>query len=144
MGKPEDSAEHEETAQGITYRLFLEEEEQISILDYCTSGDPDYVDQEKELAKTIAKSHDQGDKWAWFCARVEASMGGFRASVYCGCCSYKNKEEFIDCHWSDMKKEALDALREALAKAIDDGRKAEKALFDLRQEIDEIPEQQVM
>lgn len=133
MPKQEPTPEHEEVVNGITYRLFLENEDQIDILDYCTSGDPAYVEQEKELAAEIARRYDHGDQWAWFCARAEASAGGFRASAFCGCCSYENKAEFLadGQPWADMKPEALAALRADLAEAIKRGEQAKEALNNL-------------
>jgi hypothetical protein len=71
-----------------------------------------YGDDEED-EKAVQRVFDQlnaGNEYAWFCAEVKAKWNGFEASDCLGCCSYKSKEDFMNCSYEDMKSQALEFL----------------------------------
>lgn len=91
--------------------------EDVPVRGHFDSGDKD---QDKELEDEIIARLDKGDDWAWCCVEVRATVdspdGIFTGSDYLGACSYKNEKDFCteDGYFPDMKKAALDALKEDL------------------------------
>jgi hypothetical protein len=74
----------------------------------------------KEHADTIVdirRRAADGDRWAWFCARVTASWNGIEAHDVLGGCSYDSEEDFLrDECFDDMCDRALWILNEEVAR----------------------------
>lgn len=53
-----------------------------------------------------------GQQWAWCCVNVTARYELWTGTAYLGCCSYKNKTDFIanSGYYKQMVQEALDDL----------------------------------
>lgn len=67
--------------------------------------------EDAESVKWVCKEIDKGNQYAWFCAKVTATLGSFSASTYLGCCSYKSKEDWEnDPYYNDMKEQARTEL----------------------------------
>lgn len=68
--------------------------------------------EDAENVKWVCDQIEKGNEYAWFCAKVTATIGSFSASTYLGCCSYESKEawENEDDYYGDMKKEACSML----------------------------------
>jgi hypothetical protein len=69
---------------GASFDL-IPEEEDIS---------PDDQIEDAETVKWIREQYDNGNIYAWFCAKVEVKYKGYKAADYLGACSYKDKNDF--------------------------------------------------
>ena len=68
------------------------------------------------MRTSIRKTSADGDRWAWFCAKVTASWEGHSASDYLGGCSYESEEDFRkDDYFQDLCDRALEELNEQIA-----------------------------
>lgn len=109
---------HTETKDGITYRLYIEQDELQVRGNAVVSDDPK---ADKRTEDRIIKRLDDGDTWAWAQTKVTASIDGvdIEGEDYLGACSYRNAKDFIrkSGYWDDMKSEAKDQLFDKLAKA---------------------------
>jgi hypothetical protein len=90
-----------ETIDGITYELFIAE--------------PDFSPKDSfdddEMVSMIYNQSEAGNQFAWFDAELRASFCEVSQSVYLGCNSYSNLEEFLaDQYYTDMKQDVLDML----------------------------------
>lgn len=68
-----------------------------------------------EDAQYVIEDIASGNPFAWFCAKVTASVQlgdrQFSASDYLGCCSYKSEKDFMDSgYYEDMELQALNQL----------------------------------
>lgn len=52
------------------------------------------------------------NRWAWCAVELTAEIDGFEGTAYLGCCSYKNKDDFINNsgYYEDMKEEAIQQI----------------------------------
>ena len=53
----------------------------------------DLIEDEKTL-KWIEDSYENGNPYAWFCAKITVKYKDFEATDYLGGCSYKNEKDF--------------------------------------------------
>ncbi len=117
----------------VTYTLECLEETDPFVGNAMASGD-DSVDREAEA--WIRSELNRGNGWAWFCARVTASVEidgeTFSAFDTLGRCSYKSERDFrADQYFADMKSEAFSALCDVLRHEIKRGTIAAKAIAGL-------------
>lgn len=106
----------EKDAKGVTYRLYLEQDDTPVRGNALASGD-DTADREceDEILARLAN----GDIWAWAVVRCEASFDDFTGEDYLGGCSYKDTQDFIQRgYWDDMKAQAYQTLLANLRKAV--------------------------
>jgi len=112
----------------VTFTLTAEPED-LDPADHFASGD-DKAD--KEMVEWINFRLDRGDVWAWFSAKVTATItlpdGSTIEGVdYLGGCSYKDEADFTQQggYYDDMKVNALDDLQRELEAQIARGKQLE-------------------
>jgi len=96
-------------AADVTYTIECMPEEE-GPEGFFASGDDE---QDAEDCRRI-RADLQWNEWAWFCARVTASWGGFEGDDYLGGCSYRDEADFRACTFEDMQELALDDLKAEL------------------------------
>jgi hypothetical protein len=81
---------------------------------------------DKKVEDEILARLDRGDPWAWAYVRVRVSLPDhpqFFGEDTLGGCSYKSEAQFLrDAYFKDMKRIALDELREKVAEAARSGK----------------------
>lgn len=83
---------------------------------HFASGDDE---QDAETVAEIERKLETNE-WAWCIVRVTARLGQFEGVAYLGGCSYEDAEDFKKGgYFEQMKKEALDDLKETLKNALD-------------------------
>jgi hypothetical protein len=84
---------------------FKAEPEHCVIRDHFDSGEPE-LDLKTE--QDILDRLNDGDGYAWFCARVSVSYGEITEHTYLGGCSYKDEKDFVENsgYYDDMVEEA--------------------------------------
>lgn len=108
-------------ADEVTFRLVIEPEMEPVRGNAVASGDEAL---DREIEDGLIARLNSGDDWAWFTATVEASWRSpdgkcYTGEAYLGCCSYRDEDDFRgDAYFSDMQKEALDALNSAIENAV--------------------------
>jgi hypothetical protein len=87
--------------------------EDMPIRDCFDSGDP--VLDEKDAVR-IEKDYNDGNNWAWCCAKVTVRWNGFTGEDYLGGCNYDSEEQFKEAggYYDDMKESALAELNNEL------------------------------
>lgn len=96
-----------EVTVGMVEFTLVPETEDIPVRgNALASGDP-RVDQEAE--NEILAALAQGNCWAWCGVRVTAHWHGFEGDAYLGCCSYRDKADFLENsgYYADLQKQAL-------------------------------------
>lgn len=96
----------------------LEQKYQITLEaipeDCRVRGNCSAIDEETDKAceDEILARLENGDRWAWFTAKVTAKdSNGREASEYLGCCSYEDAEDFKrGGYYEDMVRECVDQL----------------------------------
>ena len=91
----------------ITYDVECLDED-IPIRGNCSAVDEEV---DKETENWIQEQIEAGNEWAWCCVRVTASVEfdgkKFVGNDFLGACSYKSKQDFIECgYFEDMKQQA--------------------------------------
>jgi hypothetical protein len=78
-------------------------------------------EEDKEVEEDIIERLDNGDIWAWCSVRVSAKFKGREGTDYLGCCSYKDKADFVknSGYYEDMKRSAYDDLINSLKELAD-------------------------
>lgn len=85
----------------------LEEDIQVRV-NTIASGDEE---EDKKVEDRIIRRLNNGNQWAWCTAKVTATYKGKEGTAYLGCCSYKDKDDFMtDGYYKDMKEEAYQEL----------------------------------
>ncbi len=75
-------------------------------------------EHDRQVEDQILKDLEEGNEWAWCCARVAVKWGQFRSVVHLGACSYANEEDFKKGgYYEDMILEALEDLNKQVAQA---------------------------
>lgn len=101
------------TLDDVTVTL-VPEEEDVALEGHFESGD---ADQDKELEERLIRRLERGDRWAWCCAAVTVSWGGWKETAYLGCCSYDGEDDFRKGgYYEQMVEEALEDLNKTLAR----------------------------
>ncbi len=116
----------------VTYSIYAEPEYE-GPEGHFDSGNAEY---DKQVCDMIRKELAQGNEWAWCIVVVKAHYAGFEGQDTLGACSYKSKQDFIDCndYYPDLKTRALENLKQNLKEAIQKGNDAydaAEALEDL-------------
>lgn len=111
---------HQETKDGITYKLCAEQDD-ISVRgNALVSGDDDV---DKKCEDRILARLDDGDVWAWVSVHVTAEIEGIEVEGddYLGGCSYASYKNFIRCndYWIDMKANAKADLLSKISDLVD-------------------------
>jgi hypothetical protein len=71
---------------------------------YILSDDEDF---DRKCENEIQDRINDGDEYAWFCARVSVSHAGITEDTYLGCCNYNNEKQFLESGcYQDMIEEA--------------------------------------
>jgi len=99
--------------------IFTNEPEYIPIEGNCMdSGDKDYDKKcEQEIINDLVYN-----EYAWFCAKVVVSFSGIESEAeYLRCCSYKDKNDFINNsgYYDDMVSTAHSNLESKLTNLYD-------------------------
>lgn len=84
--------------------------EDESIADAWESASPEYIENLRIEAES--------NLWRWCCIEVRATYGPFSGSVYLGCCSYEDGEEFRSIesgYYADMKNDAIAELKKEIS-----------------------------
>jgi hypothetical protein len=107
---------------------------------HCEPEDLNYRDEmDEDNADWIEEQIDH-NPWAWFCAKVVASVEidgeRFEGVDYLGGCSYESRADFeIDepgHYYHDMKAAAKDALKSALYAAHNRGEISRRVLSEIK------------
>ena len=102
---------HKVEENGITYRLYIEQDELPVRGNALASGDDA---EDKPCEDEIIERLENGDVWAWANVNVEASVyiegQHFQGDDWLGGCSYANTADFVQpvkpgegSYWEDMK-----------------------------------------
>lgn len=114
----------------VTYSIAVAYEDTPVRGSVIASGD-DAADREVEDELIVRL--DSGDVWAWFHVRVEARAFGFVGADTLGCCSYKDRADFLASeeqgYLSDLIAGARASLDDAMLRARVSLDEAEKAGF---------------
>lgn len=110
--------EYTQTLEGITYRLYIEQEELQVRGNALVSGDSK---ADKRAEDRILKALDDGNTWAWCTVKCTATIEGvdLEGVDYLGACSYKDVKAFIrkGGYYDDMRDVAKENLLEKLRDA---------------------------
>ena len=112
---------HTEVLDGITYKLFISQDDIPVRGNAMASGDEA---EDKAVEDEILSRLDDGDTWAWASVNVQASVTidgeEFTGDDYLGGCCYHDTADFItgNGYYDDMKNESRDALLTAVAETI--------------------------
>lgn len=111
---------HEETKDGITYKLYAEQDDIQVRGKALVSGDDDV---DKKYEDRIIARLDNGDVWAWAAVTVTAEIDGIdvQGKDHLGACSYASHKSFIrgNGYWPDMKTAAKDELINKISELVD-------------------------
>jgi len=107
---------HEETdARGITYRLYLEQDDIPVRGNVSASGDEE---EDRQIEEDVMERLDRGDTWAWGSVTCQASIDEFSGYDYLGACCYEDTEDFLrGGYWEDMKESAKEELLSGIRSA---------------------------
>lgn len=109
---------HQETEDGITYTLYIEQDDMPVRGNAFASGDDA---EDRAVENDILARLNDGDIWAWAQTTCEASITvdgyEFTGEDHLGGCNYFDTEEFVAANWEDMKATAHQELMKRLQAA---------------------------
>ena len=90
----------------------------IEILPWNSNSPIDDPAYEPEVVEGFKQMKRKYGVWGWCNIEVEASFGEFSGSDFLSACSYKSKQDFMQCdYFNTMQSEALANLEQNIRKA---------------------------
>lgn len=109
----------------ISFGIIAHDEHLPIIGNAISSGD---IEFDKKVENKIIEEVQKGNEWAWCNVEVYGDYNGIFASAHLGCCSYENKEEFINGGYYDSMRE--DILKDIQSKLRDISEEEDKTILE--------------